>query len=108
VILGLTYGFSPFMILPLYASIERMDRLVVGELRPRARQGLHILPSDRATVVSPGLVAGASSFVFIPAVGDFITPELLGGVQTQMLGHHDRRPVRRRQQLALERHCQSC
>jgi spermidine/putrescine transport system permease protein len=85
VILGLTYGFLPFMILPLYASIERMDKALVeasydlghGKASTFFRV---ILPS-----VSPGLVAGVL-LVFIPAVGDFITPELLGGVKTQMIG----------------------
>jgi spermidine/putrescine transport system permease protein len=86
VILGLTYGFLPFMILPLYASIERMDKSLVeasydlghGKVSTLFRV---ILPS-----VSPGLIAGVL-LVFIPAVGDFVTPELLGGVKTQMIGN---------------------
>ena len=85
VILGLTYGYLPFMILPLYATIERMDTSLVeasydlghGKTSTFFRV---ILPS-----VSPGLVAGVL-LVFIPAVGDFITPALLGGVKTQMIG----------------------
>jgi spermidine/putrescine transport system permease protein len=86
VILGLTYGFLPFMILPLYASIERMDKALVeasydlghGKTSTFFRV---IIPS-----VSPGLVAGIL-LVFIPAVGDFVTPQLLGGVRTQMFGN---------------------
>ena len=86
VILGLTYGFLPFMILPLYASIERMDKSLVeasydlghGKISTFWRV---ILPSN-----SPGLIAGVL-LVFIPAVGDFVTPELLGGVKTQMFGN---------------------
>jgi len=85
VIIGLTYGFLPFMILPLYASIERMDKSLVeasydlghGKISTFFRV---ILPST-----SPGLVAGVL-LVFIPAIGDFVTPELLGGVRTQMIG----------------------
>jgi len=85
VLLGLTYGFLPFMILPLYASIERMDKSLVeasydlghGKASTFFRV---ILPS-----VSPGLVAGVL-LVFIPSVGDYITPYLLGGVKTQMIG----------------------
>jgi len=85
VIIGLTYGFLPFMILPLYASIERMDKSLVeasydlghGKVSTFFRV---ILPST-----SPGLVAGVL-LVFIPAIGDFVTPELLGGVRTQMIG----------------------
>jgi spermidine/putrescine transport system permease protein len=86
VILGLTYGFLPFMVLPLYASIERMDPALVeasydlghGKMSTFWRV---ILPS-----VLPGLVAG-TLLVFIPAVGDFVTPELLGGTKTDMFGN---------------------
>ena len=50
VILGLTYGFLPFMILPLYASIDRMDPVARrGELRPRPRQGLHVVPGHHSS-----------------------------------------------------------
>jgi spermidine/putrescine transport system permease protein len=86
VILGLTYGFLPFMVLPLYASIERMDPSLVeasydlGHGKPSTFWRV-IVPT-----VSPGLVAGIL-LVFIPAVGDFVTPELLGGVRTQMFGN---------------------
>lgn len=85
VIIGLTYGFLPFMVLPLYVAIERMDKSLVeasydlghGKISTFFRV---ILPST-----SPGLVAGVL-LVFIPAIGDFVTPELLGGVHTQMIG----------------------
>jgi spermidine/putrescine transport system permease protein len=85
VLIGLTYGFLPFMILPLYASIERMDKSLVeasydlghGKISTFFRV---ILPAN-----APGLTAGVL-LVFIPAVGDFVTPELLGGVHTQMIG----------------------
>jgi spermidine/putrescine transport system permease protein len=85
VIIGLTYGFLPFMILPLYASIERMDKSLVeasydlghGKISTFFRV---ILPAN-----APGLTAGVL-LVFIPAVGDFVTPKLLGGVRTQMIG----------------------
>jgi spermidine/putrescine transport system permease protein len=86
VILGLTYGFLPFMVLPLYASIDRMNPALVeasydlghGKVSTFVRV---ILPSTM-----PGLVAG-TLLVFIPAVGDFVTPELLGGTKTQMFGN---------------------
>ena len=86
VILGLTYGFLPFMVLPLYAAIERMDPTLVeasydlglGRVATFRRV---ILPS-----VMPGLVAG-TMLVFIPALGDFVTPALLGGTRTVMFGN---------------------
>jgi spermidine/putrescine transport system permease protein len=86
VLVGLTYGFLPFMTLPLYASIERMDPALV-EASYDLGQGKAstffrvIVPS-----VSPGLVAGIL-LVFIPALGDFVTPQVLGGRKTAMFGN---------------------
>ena len=85
VILGLTYGYLPFMILPLYASIERMDTSLVEASYDLGHAKTSTLFRVIIPSVSPGLVAGVL-LVFIPAVGDFITPTLLGGVRTQMIG----------------------
>jgi spermidine/putrescine transport system permease protein len=85
VILGLTYGFLPFMILPLYASIERMDKSLVEASYDLGHGKTSTLFRVTMPAVMPGLVAGVL-LVFIPAVGDFVTPELLGGVKTQMIG----------------------
>jgi spermidine/putrescine transport system permease protein len=85
VILGLTYGFLPFMILPLYASIERMDASLVEASYDLGHGKTSTLFRVTIPSVMPGLVAGVL-LVFIPAVGDFVTPELLGGVKTQMIG----------------------
>ena len=85
VILGLTYGFLPFMILPLYASIERMDKSLVEASYDLGHGKTSTLFRVIIPTVSPGLVAGVL-LVFIPAVGDYITPALLGGVKTQMIG----------------------
>src|SRR4051812_43609997 len=85
VILGLTYGFLPFMILPLYASIERMDKSLVEASYDLGHGKTSTLFRVIIPSVVPGLVAGVL-LVFIPAVGDFVTPELLGGVNTQMIG----------------------
>ena len=86
VILGLTYGFLPFMILPLYASIERMDKSLVEASYDLGHGRTSTLLRVIVPTVSPGLVAGVL-LVFIPAVGDFVTPPLLGGVRTQMFGN---------------------
>jgi len=86
VILGLTYGFLPFMILPLYASIERMDKSLVEASYDLGHGKASTLFRVIVPTVSPGLIAGVL-LVFIPAVGDFVTPELLGGVKTQMFGN---------------------
>ena len=86
VILGLTYGFLPFMVLPLYASIERMDKSLVEASYDLGHGKASTLFRVIIPTVSPGLIAGIL-LVFIPAVGDFVTPELLGGVKTQMFGN---------------------
>jgi spermidine/putrescine transport system permease protein len=86
VILGLTYGFLPFMILPLYASIERMDKSLVEASYDLGHGKTSTLFRVIIPTVAPGLIAGIL-LVFIPAVGDFVTPELLGGVKTQMIGN---------------------
>jgi spermidine/putrescine transport system permease protein len=81
VILGMTYGFLPFAILPLYVSIDRVDPSVVAAARdlyasPRAAFLNVTLP-----LTMPGIIA-ASLLTFIPAIGDFVTPDILGGAQT--------------------------
>lgn len=86
VLLGMAYVFLPLMVLPLYAAMERMDfRLVEAAYDLYAsRWGSlwHvILPSVR-----PGLIAG-SILVFIPAIGAYVTPRVLGGGRTMMLGN---------------------
>jgi spermidine/putrescine transport system permease protein len=85
VILGLTYGFLPFMILPLYASIERMDKSLVEASYDLGHGKTSTLFRVIIPAVSPGLIAGVL-LVFIPAVGDYITAAILGGVKTQMIG----------------------
>ena len=85
VILVLTYGFLPFMVLPLYASIERMDKSLVEASYDLGHGKSSTLMRVIVPAVSPGLVAG-SLLVFIPTVGDFVTPSLIGGVKTQMIG----------------------
>ena len=81
VILGMTYGFLPFAILPLFVSIDRLDQNLVQAARDLYASGrgafLHVtLPLTR-----PGVIA-ASLLTFIPAIGDYVTPDLLGGAQT--------------------------
>ena len=86
VAIGLTYSFLPFMILPVFSVFEKFDwRLVeaahdLGATRPRALRRV-ILP-----VAMPGILAG-SLLVFIPCLGAFVTPALLGGGKTLMLGN---------------------
>jgi len=86
VMVGLVYGFLPFMILPIYASLEKLDPslLEAAEVlgaRPRERFRRVTLPLSM-----PGVVAGCL-LVFIPALGSFLTSDLLGGAKQMMIGN---------------------
>jgi spermidine/putrescine transport system permease protein len=85
VVMGLTYNFLPFMILPLYASLERLDpRLLeaAGDLYATPWQAFRRVTWPMSL---PGVVAG-TLLTFIPASGDFINARLLGNAQTTMIG----------------------
>jgi spermidine/putrescine transport system permease protein len=86
VITGLTYNFLPFMVLPLYASLEKIDLRLV-----EAGSDLYASPFTAFRKITlplsmPGLVAG-TLLTFIPAAGDYINSELLGNPRTRMIGN---------------------
>jgi spermidine/putrescine transport system permease protein len=86
VMAGLVYGFLPFMILPIYASLEKLDLSLLEAAaalgaRPGARFRRVTLPLSM-----PGVVAGCL-LVFIPALGSFLTADLLGGAKQMMIGN---------------------
>ena len=81
VILGMTYGFLPFAILPLYVSIDRLDPALVAAARDLYATGRGAFLRVTLPLTMPGVVA-AMVLTFIPAIGDFVTPDLLGGAQT--------------------------
>ena len=86
VVAGLVYVFMPFMVLPLYASIERLDRsMLEASLDLGASQMATFL---RVTVplTMPGIVSGLI-LVFIPCLGSFLTADLLGGTNATMIGN---------------------
>jgi putrescine transport system permease protein len=85
ILIGITYSYLPFMVLPLYASLEKMDYSLV-----EAAQDLGCPPTLAFWKVTfplaiPGILAGCL-LVFIPAVGEFVIPDLLGGSRTLMIG----------------------
>ena len=84
--LGLVYSFLPFMILPLYSAFERFDFSLLEaayDLHANRRRAFFrvILP-----ILRPGLVAG-SLLVFIPGIGSYLAPDILGGGKTMMVGN---------------------
>jgi putrescine transport system permease protein len=85
VYIGIVYSYLPFMVLPLYATLEKMDHSLV-----EAAEDLGCTPISAFWKITfrlslPGIVAGCL-LVFIPAVGEFVIPDLLGGSQTLMIG----------------------
>jgi spermidine/putrescine transport system permease protein len=86
ILVGMTYVFLPLMVLPLYASMEKLDgRLLEAAYdlyASRARVLWHII----VPLVKPGFIAG-SILVFIPAIGAYVTPRILGGGRNLMLGN---------------------
>lgn len=81
VIIGMTYGFLPFAILPLFVSIDRLDGSVVAAARDLYASGRSAFLHVTLPLTMPGIVA-AAILTFIPAMGDFVTPDLLGGAET--------------------------
>ncbi len=85
IFIGIVYSYLPFMILPLYSSLEKMDYSLI-----EAAQDLGCPPTSAFWKITfplslPGVIAGCM-LVFIPAVGEFVIPDLLGGSQTLMIG----------------------
>ena len=80
VVLGMTYGFLPFAILPIYVSIDRLDHNLVAAARDLYASGRSAFLHVTLPLSMPGVIA-ASILTFIPAIGDFVTPDLLGGAQ---------------------------
>ena len=83
--LGIVYAYLPFMVLPLYATLEKLDH---GLLEAAADLGARPFAAFLTVTLPlslPGIVAGCL-LVFIPAVGEFVIPDLLGGTETLMIG----------------------
>jgi len=87
VVLGLVYGFLPFMILPLYAAIERIDLGLVEASRDLYASGWQTFRRVLLPLSMPGVIAG-SILVFVPSLGAYVTPEILGGAKTTLLGSY--------------------
>jgi len=86
VLLGLVYGFLPFMVLPIYATLERLDPSLVEAAADLGARPLTALWRVVIPLSKPGIRAGAI-LVFIPCLGAYLTPDLLGGGRTVMIGN---------------------
>jgi len=86
VVLGMTYGFLPFAILPIYVAIDRLDPNLVGAARDLYASGRTAFLHVTLPLSMPGVIA-ATLLTFIPAMGDYDNAELLGNPETTMIGN---------------------
>jgi len=86
VVVGLVYGYLPFMVLPLYVAVERLDPLLVEAAWDLYASRWAIFTRVVVPLTMPGIVGGCV-LVFIPSIGSFITPDLLGGARSMMIGN---------------------
>jgi len=83
--LGIVYAYLPFMVLPLYATLEKLDHGLLEAAADLGAKPLAAFLTITLPLSLPGIVAGCL-LVFIPAVGEFVIPDLLGGTETLMIG----------------------
>jgi spermidine/putrescine transport system permease protein len=86
VVAGLVYVYMPFMVLPLYATIERLDRSFLEASLDLGASQWRTFLSVTVPLTMPGIVSGII-LVFIPCLGSFLTPDLLGGANAVMIGN---------------------
>lgn len=86
VLIGQVYGELPFMILPLYVALDRLDLRLLEAAEDLGANGFWAFVKVTLPLSRPGLIAG-STLVFIPSLGAFITPDLLGGAKSVMVGN---------------------
>ncbi|MEM8539614.1 MAG: ABC transporter permease subunit [Pseudomonadota bacterium] len=83
--IGIVYSYLPFMVLPIYSTLEKLDYSLVEAAQDLGCTALGAFWKITARLALPGIVAGCF-LVFIPAIGEFVIPDLLGGTQTLMIG----------------------
>jgi spermidine/putrescine transport system permease protein len=86
VLMGMVYSYLPFMILPLYAALERFDVRLKEAAQDLGANRWHTFWRVTLPISMPGVIAG-SILVFIPSAGEFVIPNLLGGARTVMVGN---------------------
>lgn len=86
IMVGMTYVYLPLMVLPIYASMEKLDFRLVEAAYDLYATRLRVLRRVILPLVKPGVVAG-SILVFIPSLGAYVTPRILGGGKNMMLGN---------------------
>ncbi len=86
IVLGLVYGYLPFMVLAIYASLSRLDPALLEQSADLGASAASTFLRITLPLTLPGIAAG-SVFVFVLSIGNFITPDLLGGGRRVMVGN---------------------
>jgi spermidine/putrescine transport system permease protein len=86
VLLGLVYGFLPFAVLPIYATLERLDKSLLEAAADLGARPIAVLTRVTLPLCAPGIGA-AAMLVFVPSLGTYITSDLLGGSKTILIGN---------------------
>jgi spermidine/putrescine transport system permease protein len=84
--IGLAYSFLPFMILPTYVALERIDKRLIEAAFDLGADRWRVLTRIVLPLAMPGILAGAI-LVFVPCLGAYVSPELLGGGKSMMIGN---------------------
>ena len=94
VVMGLVYVHLPFMVLPLYAALDRMDKSLIEASLDLGAGHMRTLYSIVAPLALPGIISGII-ITFVPALGSYLTPDLLGGADSQMIANVIERQFKR-------------
>lgn len=86
VIVGMTYLYLPLMILPIYAALEKVDKNLIEAAHDLGSSTWKSLKTISIPLAMPGILIGLI-FVFVPSMGNFVVPEILGGGKTVMIGN---------------------
>jgi len=86
VLVGLVYGFLPFAVLPIYATLERLDQSLLEAAADLGARPMAVLTRVTLPLCAPGMGA-AAILVFVPSLGTYITSDLLGGSKTILIGN---------------------
>jgi spermidine/putrescine transport system permease protein len=86
VMLGMVYGYLPFMVLPIYASLEKLQPSLLEASMDLGANRVKTFLYVTIPLTAPGIVAG-SVLVFVPTIGEFVIPDILGGAKSILIGN---------------------
>src|SRR4029453_16313219 len=86
ILLGMVYNYLPYMILPIYAALEKLDKRLLEAAADLGATPWQAFWKVTVPLSARGIIAGVT-MVFVPSLGDYVTPDLLGGARTMFIGN---------------------